>query len=90
MADGLISIFDRDFNKLDPKGKEDWDTIRDLNRVWAHPIVASHGFDASNTLLIECEPRKAREWKANTISPTEYTKKDVIAKKKDRTLHEEG
>ena len=64
-----------------------------MKRVWSHPrgraasassAAAKGCFGASNTLLVDTEPRKAREWLANTITPSEYTKDKVLLDKKKK------
>lgn len=51
---------------------------RDLGRVWRHPRVRREGYGAHNTLLIEPDLSKARDWRSNTISALPYTADDVL------------
>jgi hypothetical protein len=66
-----VWLLGRDWNKKDPLGKNDWDTMRDLDRVWkAHPQ-----FDASNTVLIDNEARKVREVAHNAVLVSDWSTK---------------
>lgn len=63
-----VQVFDRDFNKKDPTAKNDWDTMRDPDAVWAF-LLKETGlhFDASNTLFIDNDLRKIRDYATSAI-----------------------
>ena len=67
--DGLrkVHIFDRSFNTPDHDAEKAWATKRDLAKVWDDPAVRAAGFTAGNTLLVETDPRKAKDWVRNTL-----------------------
>lgn len=35
LAQAVEYIFDREFNKRDPKGAKRWDTMRDMAKLWS-------------------------------------------------------
>jgi len=87
VAQGIIRIFDRDYNSTDPEGENSWDTIRDFSKIFRDMQVQQMGFDISNTCLIEATPRKAKNVRANTIICPEYTKELANSKNQNqRTL----
>jgi hypothetical protein len=55
------------------QGAKPWDTVRDLRRVWDDPRVRGAGFGPANTLMVEAEPRKVRDWRGNAVVIDEYT-----------------
>jgi len=74
---GIFKIFDRDFNKADPNAVNEWDTVRDLKKIWAS--VA--GFDETNTILMDNEARKFSDTPLNGIVVPEYGAAEVKAKR---------
>ena len=62
----LVGVFDRQFLKPDPKGRREWDTMRDIERIWASPQCSGR-YDATNTVLFETDMRRVREHYANAI-----------------------
>ena len=56
------------------QGAKEWDTVRDLGRVWADPRVRAGGFGPDNTLMVEAEERKARGCRGNAVLIEEYTR----------------
>ncbi|GFH28468.1 FCP1 homology domain-containing protein, partial [Haematococcus lacustris] len=69
----LAAVLDRDMNKADPHGKEEWDTIRDMDKVWR---VFSK-YDARNTILLDNEARKFCEHPDNGIVVPEFGPAEV-------------
>lgn len=61
----FVEIFDREWNKRDPKGVNQWDTIRDMEKIWEY--LKEKGIDDTNTIIIENEARKVEEIKSNAI-----------------------
>ena len=57
--------------------------MRDLSKVWSDDLAQEEGFNASNTLMIDSEYRKVRNWVENSIVVTPYSKDEVIAPKTD-------
>ncbi|KAG5190462.1 hypothetical protein JKP88DRAFT_286023 [Tribonema minus] len=86
VMNGCVAIFDRPFNAVDPTGAQSWDTVRDLQCVWqsAQARRMDAAYDATNTVMIESEPRKIRDCAENAIVPSECTAKSVG--KADREL----
>jgi hypothetical protein len=84
MAEGCIDIFDREYNVRDELGANDWDTRRDLEKIWSVPKIKLENYNNTNTVLIDVEPRKCRTCAANAINPLEFTAADVG--RADRTL----
>ncbi|KAL6764191.1 hypothetical protein V8C86DRAFT_2477368 [Haematococcus lacustris] len=69
----LAAVLDREMNKADPHGKEEWDTIRDMDKVWR---VFSK-YDARNTILLDNEARKFCEHPDNGIVVPEFGPAEV-------------
>ena len=66
-------------NKPDPDGVNQWDTVRDMEKVWkALPDYGPH-----NTLLLDNEARKFSETPRNGIVVPEYGPDEVKTRKKD-------
>eukprot|EP00457_Paulinella_chromatophora_P006613 gb/GEZN01006632.1/.p1 GENE.gb/GEZN01006632.1/~~gb/GEZN01006632.1/.p1 ORF type:complete len:245 (-),score=18.94 gb/GEZN01006632.1/:675-1409(-) len=84
LADGSLFLYDQKFNAFDPKGTHSWDTMRDLRLIWKHH--SSKGFNANNTIMIEAERRKVRNWKENSIIPPEFTEEHVLRKRQDNNV----
>jgi hypothetical protein len=60
-------------NKADPEGVNEWDTVRDMGKVWA----ALPAFGAHNTLLLDNEARKFRDAPRNGIVVPEFGPAEV-------------
>lgn len=86
MQQGILTLFDQEYNSSDPEGENYWDTIRDLNKIWKAPQIRSMKFDATNTLLIDAEARKVRKHKENSVVIPEYTGRHVVENVNDRSL----
>jgi len=54
-----------------------WDTYRDLKKVWDTDFCRENGFDAENTLIVDCELPKVQLWLQNALVISEYTIEDV-------------
>jgi hypothetical protein len=74
-------VLDRDMNKPDPAGAEEWDTVRDVQKVWRHLGPADYG--PENTILLDNEARKFQETPRNGIVVPEFGPREV--RKRDRT-----
>lgn len=74
----VFRVFDRDFNKPDPEGKESWDTIRDMKKIFA----TCKGAGVRNTILLDNETRKFQEALENGILVGEYGHHQVQSKQK--------
>ncbi len=74
----LFALFDQEYNTKDPgEGREKWATKRDLEKVFTHPKVKQLGFDYSNTLIIDSESVKVRDFPKNSIVLKPYTLEDL-------------
>ena len=63
-----VDIYERKFNKADPSGEHDYDTMRDLPSVWSSVKPSSaRGFTAENTVVIDDTLRKMRELPHNVL-----------------------
>ena len=70
-------MYERKFNKDDASGENSWDTMRDLPKVWGTPAKAAHGFDETNTLVIDDTHRKMREYPSNVLVVPTYDEATV-------------
>jgi hypothetical protein len=59
------------------QGENEWDTIRDLSKIWSSPAIRRAGFNKRNTVVIDAEARKVRGCKKNAIVVREYVAADV-------------
>lgn len=75
--DLIEHVFDHDCNSKDEHGENDWDTIRDLKKVWAK---MDNAFDYTNTLVLDNEARKFRNTPDNGIVVPEFGVKEVKAR----------
>lgn len=73
----ITKLYDQSFCKKDPQGINEWDTIRDMNKVWAHS-----GNDITNTILLDNETRKFAEVPDNGIVVPEYGPQQARSKKR--------
>ena len=69
----------RSMNKTDPNGVNEWDTVRDMEKVWE----TLPGYGPDNTLLLDNEARKFHETPRNGIVVPEYGPAKVKTRKKD-------
>lgn len=84
LAEGFM-VFDQDYSpqmKNHPYYqdimKDQFDTYRDLERVWGSDLFKDDPkFRASNTLLIDSEDVKVQLWLENSIITDPYTFTDV-------------
>ena len=64
--DGVVEfVLDRGFNKVDPDGAKQSDTLRDFDKAWA--VLSHYGFGPSNVVIVDNEARKVREHPDNAI-----------------------
>lgn len=63
----ITKIYDRDYNKKDPNGVEEWDTIRDMNL-----IMRDSKRNMSSIILLDNELRKFSEYPYNGLIVPEY------------------
>ena len=56
-------VFDRGMNKKDPNGKHEWDTMRDMDKIWRSLPT----FGPKTTLIVDNEARKIQETPRNGI-----------------------
>lgn len=92
VKDSLFDLFDQDFNQPDGgEGKEKWATKRDLDRVFKHPKIAQMGFGYHNTLMIDSDAEKVRDYPLNSIVIKPYSLAHLLLEKvsdpsEDQTL----
>ena len=72
IVDSSFYVFDQPYNARDPDGEDEWDTKRDLQKIWTVSKVKDAGFDATNTILVDAERRKVRDWTKNSIVVKEF------------------
>eukprot|EP00854_Cymbomonas_tetramitiformis_P032419 gene32419-41115_t len=72
LSDTVIGLFDQPYNAPDPEGPNDWDTKRDLDLIWRVPKIRCQGFDHTNTLVIDAEERKVKDYRENALVVPEY------------------
>lgn len=63
----IFNVYDQEYNKPDKDAKEEWKKMRDLNLVWADDRAKKLGFGPKNTLLIDSEYAKVRDFLANAL-----------------------
>jgi len=78
----VARVFDRDYNKPDPNGKESWDTIRDMDRIFSSSSSKDNEFGLQNTILLDNETRKFQDAPENGILVGEYGLRQVQKKQK--------
>ena len=64
--------FDREFNKMDEFGVESHDTIRDFHKIWDQT-----GYECTNTIMLENDARKIREYPQIGILLPEFNESEV-------------
>eukprot|EP00884_Botryococcus_braunii_P009305 jgi/Botrbrau1/18376/Bobra.0747s0002.1 len=75
----LARVFDRKYNKPDPNAVYEWDTIRDMEKIWRE----LPGFGPKKTILLDNEERKFKENPENGIVVPEFGPQEVIQRKQD-------
>jgi hypothetical protein len=63
----IREVYDRESNRPDPNGTNEWDTIRDMDKIWS---ISGHS--DRNTVILDNELRKFEEHSANGIVVPEY------------------
>jgi hypothetical protein len=74
-------LFDRRYNKKDPTGENDWDTMRDLPRVWQELVergTPKNCFGPHNTIMLDDTWRKMRAHPNNVIVIPEYEASTIM------------
>jgi hypothetical protein len=70
---GIDQVFDRGMNEPDPFAANDWDTVRDMDKIWE----AMPGYGPERTLLLDNEARKFQDAPRNGIVVPEYGAAEV-------------
>jgi hypothetical protein len=73
-ASSIERVFDRNMNKPDPHAANEWDTIRDMGKIWK----ALPGYGPERTLLLDNEARKFGDAPRNGIVVPEYGAAEVL------------
>lgn len=72
-----VEIYDRDFNKKDEwDGAKDWDTVRDMHKIWTTKGRAGYGFNARNTVMVDDSSRKMRQFPGNLVLIPEFKRQE--------------
>lgn len=58
--------------------KEVWATKRKLEKIFEYDKVEERGFNFHNTLMIDSEAEKVRDYKLNSIVLHPYTEQEVL------------
>lgn len=61
----------------DKYGENVWSKKRDLKLVWKDDVAVKHGFGPHNTLMIDSEYCKIRDFLDNSILLPPYTEEEV-------------
>jgi len=85
----LNILFDRTYNIHDPEGKHKHDTMRDLNLVWKDPMLEGE-FGPTNTIMIDDDMHKVRNYKENAIVIYAFTKEHLINRKPNNHYYMEA
>ncbi len=72
-----LDIYDRKFNVPDPTGENEFDTMRDLEKVWSTGGRVGRNHTADTTVLLDNTFRKVRCYPDNAILVPEYTEQNV-------------
>ncbi|KAK3277329.1 hypothetical protein CYMTET_14653 [Cymbomonas tetramitiformis] len=67
-------------------GPNDWDTKRDLDLIWRVPKIRCQGFDHTNTLVIDAEERKVKDYRENALVVPEYDEVELRRPVHDRRV----
>lgn len=67
-----------DNNQFEDLIEKPWDFYRKLSKVHANLYCKNNGFDLSNTLVLDSDPRKLQLCLANSITCQDYCKQDVL------------
>ena len=74
----IFDVFDQEYNVPDVgPGKEAWATKRKLEKVFDFPKAQKMGFDFHNTLMVDSEWDKVRDYEWNSLVVPTYTLDDV-------------
>jgi len=79
----LEKVLDRDMNKPDPNKINEWDTIRDMDKVWKE----IPGFGPTRTILLDNESRKFQETPRNGIVVPEFGADEAKSRQGDTLDH---
>jgi len=79
----LFEVYDQPYNAYDPEGDNEWDTKRDLQKIWDTEKCKAMNFNETNTVMVDSTFRKVRDFKNNSFILPQYTEEDVIYKTYD-------
>ncbi|CAM9279330.1 unnamed protein product [Choristocarpus tenellus] len=83
-------VYDRPFNVRDPMGKNEWDTMRDLDRVWSESGRVGSGFGPEDTLMVDDSPQKLRHMPDNALIVPEYNEARIYLETHSRDGERDG
>ena len=82
-----VQLYDRTYQKHDPSGKNKWDTMRDLEKVWKEEMTNNgYRFGPDNTLMIDDTKEKMREHPNNVLIVPELTAESLVSEAKDSSV----
>lgn len=77
----VYALFDQAYNTKDPgEGRDSWATKRDLNKVFKNPKVQASGFSWHNTLLVDSDAVKVRDYPLNSLILEPYTLEHLLTR----------
>lgn len=75
----VFDVYDQEYNAPDGgNGKPEWATKRCLEKIFESPRVEEMGFGFKNTLMIDSEAEKVRDYPLNSLVLEPYTLEDVL------------
>ena len=82
----IFEVFDQNYNVPDiGEGKKEYATKRSLEKVLEHQSCKDLGFGFHNTLLIDSEFDKVRDYPKNSIVLKPYEASEVLAPSEDQS-----
>lgn len=82
----IFNVYDQEYNKNDGEAKEVWKKMRDLNLVWADDRAKKLGFGPKNTLMIDSEYEKVRDFLDNSLLIKPFELDDLKNQTTDNAL----
>eukprot|EP00347_Sterkiella_histriomuscorum_P009715 403340158 len=79
-------IFDQEYNVPDlGEGKDSWATKRKMEKVFENEKVQKNKFGLKNTLMIDSDEEKVRDYPHNSVVIQPYTLEDLLQPEKDES-----
>ena len=75
----MYEVFDQEYNQPDGgEKKEIWATKRKLEKIFECDKVEERGFTFSNTLMIDSDAVKVRDYPLNSLVVYPYTEDELL------------